>query len=191
MPGTPRRKQRQRTIDDAEHDAEAARLRAIGKTFPEIAAIQGCTKSTAFERVRRAIAAVPVEAVEELRAVENARLDAITAKLWDVLTAVHPLISYGQVMRGDDGRMLIDDGPVISAAGALVRVMERRARLNGLDAPTRHDVKVSEDDEGLEAEFRRLVTQLGARAAGAAGPHGAIEAGSVGGGGDAVPHLEA
>lgn len=154
---TQQRGLKQHTIINAEQDAEAARLRAQGLGFRQIAEHQGCSLSVAHERVYRAIAAVPVEAVGQLRAVENARLDELTTKLWDILTAVHPLVSHGKLMKNDDGHVLLDDGPVIAAANSLLRVMERRARLNGLDAPMQHDVKVS---DAIDADIERLVAEL-------------------------------
>lgn len=167
---------RKREMEDAENDAEAMRLRAQRLEYREIAERMGCSISTAFVRAQRGLAAVPVEAADELRKIENMQLDELRRKLWDVLTAAHPLVSHGKLMKDDQGHVLLDDRPVIAAANTLLRLMERYARLNGLDAPQLHDVKVSEDD-GLESEFRRLVAELGARAHGSPAPVAALEQG--------------
>lgn len=142
----------ERTIDDAENDAHAARLRAQGKTYPEIARIMGCAQSTAHTRVWRAIRAAPVEDGTQLRDLELARLDELTAKAWEVLLADHPLVSNGR--RFDD---LQDSAPVLAAIRELRHLSESRRKLLGLDAPVKHDVKVS---DALDADIERLVAEL-------------------------------
>jgi hypothetical protein len=60
-----------------------------------------------------------------------------------------------------DGEPVLDDGPAIQAIAQLLRVQERKARLMGLDAPTRravdgitHDVLMGAIAE-LEADVAR------------------------------------
>lgn len=156
-PGTHRR---ERTVADAETDAEAARLRASGCSYAEIAKRQGCSVSTAHQRVARAIAAVPVEAVEELRQVELARLDTLIAKAFEVLNASHPLVSNGR--RFDD---LEDAAPILGALRELRALSESRRKLLGLDAPARQTVTVITEDV-VDAAIRQLEAELDERAAG-------------------------
>lgn len=81
-PGRSRTGEFTRTVDNAERDAHAARLRAGNLSFREIAEQLGyLDESGARRAVQRALAAVPVDAVEELRALENARLDHLLEKL--------------------------------------------------------------------------------------------------------------
>lgn len=60
------------------------------------------------------------------------------------------------------------------AIGCALRIMERRAKLLGLDAPLEIDhsgtIEVKMTDEQLDAEIRQLVTMLGVIAAPAAEP---------------------
>lgn len=142
----------ERTIDDAENDAKAARLRAQRKTYPEIAEIMGCSLSTAYNRVWRAIRSAPVEDGQALRDAELAHLDVLAAKAWEVLVSEHPLVSNGK--RFDDLR---DAAPVLAAIRELRQLSESRRKLLGLDAPVKHDVKVS---DGLDADIERLVAEL-------------------------------
>jgi Sigma-70, region 4 len=146
----------ERDITNAETDEKAARLRAQGCTYPQIAQVMGCTVSTAWKRVQRAIAAVPVEAVGELRAIECQRLDAVIARLWGVVHADHPLVSHGR--RWDD---LQDAGPVLQALHGIVRASESKRKLLGLDAPSRSVVEVITEDV-VDAELRRLESEMAA-----------------------------
>ena len=144
----------ERIITTVEQDTRAAHLRARGRTYPQIAAELGCAPSTAYKAVQRALASVPVEAVGELRRVECDRLDAVIAKLWDVVAAEHPFISNGR--RFDDVQ---DAGPVISALAGIVRASESKRKLLGLDAPARQMVTVVTED-AVDAELRRLESEL-------------------------------
>lgn len=148
--------QRERTILTAVQDARAAHLRAEGRTYRAIAAELDCSPGTAYAAVARAIAAVPVEAVGELRSVECARLDAVIARLWDVVHADHPFISNGR--RFDDVQ---DAGPVIHALAGIVRAAESKRKLLGLDAPTRQEVTVYTED-AVDASIRHLEERLAA-----------------------------
>jgi hypothetical protein len=141
-------------VERVETDAEAARLRAEGLTYPQIAERMGCAWSTAYARVARALAAVPVEAVGELRAIECQRLDAVIARLWDVVHADHPYISQGRIFEG-----VQDAGPVISALSGIIKASESKRKLLGLDAPARQVVTVVTED-AVDAELRRLEAEL-------------------------------
>lgn len=99
-------------VERADRDAKAVALRASGATYREIAATLGVSLHAAHDAVKRALAAVPVESVDALRAVEGERLDHI----WAALAPA--------ALGGDE-----------KAAAVLVRISDRRAKLFGLDAP--------------------------------------------------------
>jgi predicted DNA-binding protein YlxM (UPF0122 family) len=142
------------TVDDAQNAADAARLRAIGLSYRQIAERQGVSQSTAYDRVKRALAAVPVEAVRELRQVELERLDMLVAKAWQVLEDTHPYVTReGKVLED-----LEDAGPVLQAITTLQRLSESRRKLLGLDAPTRTEITVTDQ---MTAEIERLAAELG------------------------------
>lgn len=147
-------KSKERTITTAEQDSTAAHMRAEGRTYRAIAEALGCSVGTAYAGVARAIAAVPVEAVTELRQIESARLDAVIARLWDVVHADHPYFSQGR--RFEDVQ---DAGPVISALLGIVRASESKRKLLGLDAPARQTITVITED-AVDAELRRLEAEL-------------------------------
>lgn len=149
----------ERTIDDAVHDAEAARMRALSMSYQQIADAQGISKSTAHKRVQRAIAAVPVEAVNELRALELDRLDRRDRELVKIINTTFPLVSHGKLMRGDDGKPLEDVGPRLAALREWRANGESRRRLTGMDAPTRSEVTVITRDT-IDQAIADLEAQL-------------------------------
>lgn len=154
-----------RTLDSAARDAEAAWLRSRGLSFRQIAANLGYeNESGAYKAVQRALAAVPVENVDELRAVQGAQIDALTAKAIEVLESTHyAYTQHGELVRGPEGpngepgQPLIDDMPILHAIDRLIRLAERRAKLMGLDAPSRHEVTTL---DYLDAQIRDAAAEL-------------------------------
>jgi len=97
-----------------EKASRAFRLRAEGWTYAEIAGQLGYQNpSSARKALLRALdSLLPIEEANEIRRLESARLDALHAKLWS------------SAMDGD-----------MTAIAGVLRIMERRAKLLGLDAP--------------------------------------------------------
>ncbi|MCA9241981.1 MAG: hypothetical protein KDA37_17340 [Planctomycetales bacterium] len=87
---------------------------AAGATYDEAAEQAGyASRSGAYKALWRALGDRAAEAVDEHRAIELARLDALQAALWE------------RAMTGD-----------VKAAGMVLRIIEQRTRLLGLDKPT-------------------------------------------------------
>jgi len=98
--------------------AAALKLRATGVSFAEIAAQLGYpSENAANKAVLTALRREVHEEANHLRTLEGLRLDDLHAAAWD------------KAMAGDP-----------AAIGCVLRIMERRARLFGLDAPQRVDV---------------------------------------------------
>lgn len=140
-------------IDQAQMDAAAARMRASGFSYQEIANAQNVVISAAHGRVRRALAAVPVEAVRELRQVELDRMDDLVKQATGILRKDHPMISHGRLIAG-----VFDVRPKLLAIQALLRISESRRRLLGLDEPIKHEVRVNDK---IVEEIERLAMELG------------------------------
>jgi hypothetical protein len=112
---------------------DAVQLRLAGLTYEQIAAQAGYhDKSAARHAVLRALDRVEHAAVDDLRVLENARLDRAQAAIWPA------------VLRGE-----------LAAVNSFLRLSERRARLNGLDAPVR--VSVADD---TKAQIDALLVEL-------------------------------
>jgi hypothetical protein len=71
--------------------------------------------------------------MDEIRTAELARLDKLLATAMDVLDAEH-VRPHGT---GEDLVEYRDDLPRLAAAKTILAIMERRAKLTGIDAPTR------------------------------------------------------
>jgi hypothetical protein len=133
------------SVTAADLDARCTDLRRAGLTYRQIGARLGISPAQAHKRVARTLDRTRREPGDALRELELERLDALQVRLTQVLERDHLTVSAGRVVTtgGDDGQAvpLLDDGPTIAAAQALVRVQESRRRLLGMDAPERHDVR--------------------------------------------------
>ena len=153
------------TVEGAQRDANAARLRARGMSLREIAAKLGYHDEAGASRgIQRALDAVPVAAVAELRKLEVEKLDALERTTWSVMLKRHYVVAASGKVATDPetGEPLTDDGPVLAATDRLLKIAERRARLLGLDSPTKVDVRATND---LDAEIESLLAQLAERRA--------------------------
>lgn len=159
-PGRPRdgRGRYIRNHRTAERDAEACRLRMRGSTYEQIAQQLGYShRDLARRAVQRALTAVVSEPAAELRQLELIRLDELWRRGWAVLDREHHLVQAGRVVRDAAGSPVPDWHPVLRAIDSLLRVMDRRARLLGLDAPVRV-VPISIGE--IEAEIAALERDL-------------------------------
>lgn len=149
-----------RSLTTAQRDAEAARLRSSGWTYPRIAAELGFNhKADAYNAVKRVLDATVREAGDDLRALELDRLDDMYAAAMEVLKRGHVVVSHGNVVT-HDGAPLPDDGPVLQAIGTLLRIQERRAKLLGLDAPVKRDLTLTDErTAAIEALAEELAEQ--------------------------------
>lgn len=103
-----------RRVAAAEKRREALRLRITGASFTEIAEALGYGhKGTACAIVREALAELGREEAEELRALELYRLDELQRAVWDA------------ALSGN-----------LPAVDRVLKIMERRAKLCGLDEQT-------------------------------------------------------
>lgn len=155
-----------RTIENAQRDAEAARLRARGKSYQQIADTLGySSRADARRGVQLILVETVAEPAAEVREMQLVQLDELTQAALDVLERRHITVSHGRVIYDDDGTVIEDDGPVLAAIDRLLRIQERRAKLLGLDAPSRHEVVTL---SAVEAEIERLSAELGRSEAGSA-----------------------
>ena len=155
-----------RTVDTAERDAQAARLRSEGRTYEEIATTMKFTdRSAARKSVERCLAATVAEAADDLRTTELMGLDALKVAAWNILTRPHVLVQGGKIVRDGAFAPVPDPGPVLAAIGALLKISERRSKLLGLDAPVQ---VVPVGDAALDAAIADLEAQAAVAARNAA-----------------------
>lgn len=101
------------TLKGQEGRLDALTLRRKGATYRAIASALDISVSTAHERVKTAIEQLPRELASEVKELELARLDALLEGAWSRATS----------------------GYSPASARIVLRVMQRRAALLGLDAP--------------------------------------------------------
>lgn len=163
-----------KSVETAKRDAEAAQLRADGKTYDQIAAELGFSdRSLARRSVERALAAIVQEPADELRRLELLRLDAMWVEAVKVMTTEHITVSQGRVVERD-GVPIKDDAPTLAAIDRLLKIMERRAKLVGLDSATKVEVLsvdlIDREIAKLTAELGRTQADEAARAQGSEAP---------------------
>ena len=101
-----------------ETERRALELRRAGWSFQQIADQLGYANRGSVHRViQRALKRTLVEPADALRQLENERQDQMQAALWKF------------AMRGE-----------VKAVLSVTKIMERRAKLNGLDLPTKHEI---------------------------------------------------
>lgn len=132
-------------------------MRRDAMSFPQIAKQLGHTSPYVHKLYTKALKDIIKEDVESTRAIELMRLDKLYREATKVLDSFHPMVNSGEVVRDviDDeiGQPVInpatgnpvmvrlqDVGPRLAAIDRAVRIMDRRARLLGLDAPTRKEI---------------------------------------------------
>lgn len=138
----------------------AARWTVDGWTMQEVAdALDLANKGTAHEYIQRGLRATreaTAATTEQARAAHRTRLEYALEVALAVINRDHVHVSQGRVMKDDDGVPLIDDGPLLAAAGKIKELSESLRKLDGLDAPTR----VSVDAENLGREIADLLDAL-------------------------------
>jgi len=164
---------RRRSVADRDRDARAVELRRRHLNYAQIAAeMDYADKSGAYLAVQRGLADMAQDAGAEVRQMELDRLDDIARGFQRIFATRHYVVSVGAgkvVMDpAKPGVPLVDDAPVIQAGLALLRVMERRAKYLGLDAPTKSRVEVITEDV-IDAEVAALARQVADNDAAAAG----------------------
>lgn len=107
-------------------------LRLSGMTYAEIAENLGVSNYTAWQDVNQALADIPKSEADQLREEEVGRLDRMQRAVWDAALA------------GD-----------LQAMQTVLKIVDRRAKLLGLDAP--QQVELSGDAD-LDAVVRKIIS---------------------------------
>lgn len=119
-------------------------LKRSGATWDAIAEVVGYANgSGAFKAYQRAMVRTLQQPADELRNAEIDRLDRLQRAYW--FEAI-----------GDR-----DNPPVHKSAEIVLKIIDRRAKLLGLDAPTKIQAEVvTYDASGIEADIERIAFNL-------------------------------
>lgn len=127
-----------RQPDERARAAKALDLRQQGRTWQQVAnELDYADRSGAYKAVQRLLDRTEFESVQEHRALESDRLDALHASYWPA--AIH----------GD-----------VKAAELVLKISAQRCRLLGLDAPTKLAVAAVDPDEDFAATAVKLMTEI-------------------------------
>lgn len=150
----PRSKTGSGALKSQDHAARAVTMRRRGLTYDAIGRALGMTRQSAHALVQGAMKAAAAELKEEATevvALDLARLDELHRVAW-------------KAAKGGD----------LAAMDRVLKVMERRAKLLGLDAPTRSEVTGANGGPlAIEDVRARLIARIAALAAPAAAGPGA------------------
>ncbi len=119
-------------VGRAEQRAAALKLRSAGANYETISRHLDCSTSTAWRHVQTGLRAIQAEPAEELRLLENARLDALLLACWPA------------AMRGSPRHV-----------DSVLKIMTRRAALWGLDAPRQIAVSSGDHERAAYAAAAR------------------------------------
>lgn len=123
-----------RIVEAHDRQARALELRLTGMEYEDIAAQLGyADRATAFKACRAVLARREYESADEMRAIEGAKLNKLETTLW----------------------ALVDNGD-LAAIDRLIKVMQRRANLYGLDLAGRVDI-VAGGEVDLDGAVARLI----------------------------------
>jgi hypothetical protein len=131
----------------AEQMRQASQLRAAGATFREIGEALGIDATTARRHILDTLDRAAYEDATLMRTLEGERLDRLQRGLWAAATS------------GDT-----------DAARTVVRIMERRAKLFGLDSPTK--IEMTAD---IDAQILALAAHIGLEGGDDAGVAAGVE----------------
>lgn len=141
-----------------DRDAEAARLKALGWSLDDIAVqLNMDDAEMAAKAIRRALAAVVRFAGDEMRLMEAQSLEELEAQAWRTLRSQKVMVSNGRVVYDETGEPVVDDRYVLETLDRILKIKERRAKLLGLDAPTRAEVITI---DSIESEIAKLEREL-------------------------------
>ena len=150
-------------VEQARLNAEAVAMRRDRMSYRQIAAVQGCSANAAHHRVKLGLAAIPYEAVTDLRQQELLSLDKIEERCLAIVEDPPILVQQGRVMLDPiTGQPMPDEDAVLRATQTILRIKDARAKLTGAYAPVKSSVTVITED-AVDAEIRRLTEELADR----------------------------
>lgn len=130
--------------EQIDKEIKVLELKRSGATWDAIAEVVGYANgSGAFKAYQRAMVRTMQQPADELRNAEVDRLDRLQRAFWfDAIGSK-------------------DQPPVLKAAEFVLKVIDRRAKLLGLDAPTKIQAEVvTYDASGIEADIERIAHNL-------------------------------
>jgi DNA-binding CsgD family transcriptional regulator len=144
----------------AERDAVILGLRREGISQVEIARRMGISQSTVAKAIQRATRDLEDQTAMEARGLENIRYDWLERVMVDIIQSRYPVVNNGRVMTDPlTGEILYDPKPRVEAGGVMIRIWERRAKLNGMDKPAKQIIR---HEHEVDADIERIIEAVAA-----------------------------
>lgn len=143
-------------IERLYEDHEIWALRAKGHSVAGIAQITGCSAQKVRLSLSRVAEEYKVESAAEIIKMELDRLDIMLVKAMEVLEDKYTAYSHGKMMTDQEGTPVPDPGPTLKAIDAVLKIMDRRSKYLGLDAPTKSEQAINVHHAPNEADLAVL-----------------------------------
>lgn len=115
-------------------------------TSKQIAEKHGCSVEKVRMRLSSFFPKKSMIALEKHRLREDDKLDMLEEAAMEILGKDHYVVDKGQVIFDPyTNQPLVDDAPKMAAMDRILKIIEAKRKLFGLDSPTRHEVKHSAD----------------------------------------------
>lgn len=139
-------------------------MHSMGVPLGKIAERFGITETTVRNGIRRAIAAQYRPEVEEMRIIEDERLNFMMRRLSALLRHPQYKVSVtGKIITDAEGRPLVDTSEERQILLALLKISESRRKLHGADQPVKHRIEITDK---LDEEIEKLANELAMQGAG-------------------------
>lgn len=153
-------------LDTAERDAEACRMVEQGYRYEEIAKALGfANRAGAHRAVERALTRTVQEPADAVRKIHLARLQEMYRTAREIMLKNHIAVQNGKVvyLDGTDGTRapVADDMPKLAAIDRMLRVLEREAKLLGLDAAKQVEIITL---DAIQKEIMEIEARMAERA---------------------------
>jgi hypothetical protein len=153
------------TAEVAEQQKNCYELRLRHHTLREISMMTGLSVGTVYNRINDEIDRVVSPYREQYRVMERERLEGISRRLLDMMSKPHYLIKDGEVLTIDVERVE-DVAVTLACVDRFMKVQDRRARLEGLDAPIK--VEATQTEAPVPDEVLALIEEARKRTEAAA-----------------------
>lgn len=118
-----------------------------GMTNKDLAEKYGVSTATVMRRLQGFFPEKETLALEKHRLREDDKLDMLEEKMLQILNTDHYVVDKGQVIYDprDPTRPLVDDAPKMAAADRILKIIDAKRKMFGLDSPVKAEVKHSTD----------------------------------------------
>lgn len=150
------RKNRLSKLEKNLRDADIWDLRARGYSVLQIADHTGHSPAVVRASLTRVAEEYKVESAAEIIKMELDRLDIMLVHAMEALEGEYVAWSNGRMMRDDNDQPVPDVGPVMKAIDTILKIMDRRSKYLGLDAPTKSEQSINVHRDPNEVDLAVL-----------------------------------